>query len=203
MWAERLSEFVTLFLVVNPIGALPVLLAVAGSATPAAQRKIALQAALVSLVTLVFFVFAGRFLLTQMGIAVHAFQISGGIVLFIVALEMIRSSHDAPVQEADHTSIAIYPLAIPKLAGPGAMLAVVLLTDDDRVNLPEQMMTVGVIAAVMAATLIILLAAGPISRVIGSAGASVIGRVMGVLLAALAVNTVLTAFGEWLGLPKL
>ena len=100
-------------------------------------------------------------------------------------------------------ALAVYPLAIPKIAGPGAMLAVVLLTDDERYNLPGQMMTVSLLALVLVMTFLILLAAGPISRWIGTAGVSVISRVMGMLLAALAVTLVLGALGEWLSLPKL
>jgi multiple antibiotic resistance protein len=90
MWEERLNEFVTLFLVINPIAVLPVFLAVAGALEPAAQRKVALYAVAVSLAVLVFFIVAGGFLLKSMGIALTAFQISGGIVLFLLALAMVR-----------------------------------------------------------------------------------------------------------------
>ena len=89
-WQQRLGEFVTLFLVINPFGVLPVFLSIAGTLDPPAQRKLALDAVLISFVVLVFFVFAGAFLLQQMGISIRAFQISGGILLFLVALEMIR-----------------------------------------------------------------------------------------------------------------
>jgi multiple antibiotic resistance protein len=100
-------------------------------------------------------------------------------------------------------ALAVYPLAIPKIAGPGAMLTVVLVTDDDRLNLAGQLTTVGVLALVLVVTLLILLAAVPISRLIGTAGVSVISRVMGMLLAAMAVALVLGAVGDWLNLPKL
>jgi multiple antibiotic resistance protein len=97
----------------------------------------------------------------------------------------------------------VYPLAIPKIAGPGSMLTVVLLTDDDRFNPLGQLMTVGLLALVLVVTFLILLLSGPISRMIGTAGVSVVSRVMGMLLAALAVGMVLSAVGDWLGLPKL
>jgi len=140
-----------------------------------------------------------------MGISIRAFQIAGGIVLLLVALEMIRGDTHAGMQDAEqsHLALAVYPLAIPKIAGPGAMLTVILLTDDDRFNLSGKMITVGVLAAVLLIQLLILLAAEPISRLIGTTGAGVIGRVMGMLLAALAVSMVLSAMGEWLNLPKL
>jgi multiple antibiotic resistance protein len=206
MWHERLSEFVTLFVVVNPFGVLPAFLAATGGLPAATQRRIALTAVLVSFVALLFFTFAGGFLLTQMGISSRAFQIAGGIVLFIVALEMVRGeTHEVVLGPGTRSAqrLAIYPIAIPKIAGPEAMLAIVLLVDDDRYDIVERGLTAGVLALVLATTLLILLAAGPISRVIGDTGTSVIGRVMGIILAALAVHTILTALGSWIGLPPL
>jgi multiple antibiotic resistance protein len=204
MWQERLNEFVTLFLVINPIAVLPVFIAIAGGYDRAVQRRIALVSVAVSLGVLVFFTFAGSFLIKRLGISITAFQISGGIVLFAFALAMVRGDSFVPsVGDSSPSSLAVYPLAIPKIAGPGAMLTVVLLADDDRHNLLEQAGTAGVVTLVMAIQLALLLAALPISRVIGAAGAAVIGRVMGILLAALAVNLVLTALVHWLGLPRL
>jgi multiple antibiotic resistance protein len=207
-WQQRFSEFVTLFLVVNPFGPLPTFLTMAARLEPPAQRQLALGAAVISFAVLVFFVFAGALLLRQVGIPIRAFQISGGIVLFLVGLEMIRGHSYAAGEDAEtagqaHFARAAYPLAIPIIAGPGAMLTVVLLTDDDRFNLPGQMITVAIIALVMVIQFIILLAGRPIASLIGTAGVSVVGRVMGMLLAALAVSLVLSALGDWLGLPKI
>ena len=119
-WQQRLSEFVTLFLVINPFGVLPAFLAITGTHTASAQRKIALQAVLISFVVLVFFVIAGAFLLDQMGIPIRAFQISGGILLFLVALDMIRSRSltDEPDTAQSDAALAVYPLAIPRSPGP-------------------------------------------------------------------------------------
>jgi multiple antibiotic resistance protein len=206
MFEERLSEFVTLFIVINPLGTLPVFLAMTGGLDTATQRRIAVTAVLVSFAVLLFFIAVGGFLLEKLGISLRAFQIAGGIVLFLVALDMVRGSGHGPDPDAapQHpTAIAIYPLAIPKIAGPAAMLTVVLLTDDHRFDLPQLAMTTGVLALVLAITFGILLAAAPISRLIGESGANVIGRVLGMLLIALAVQTILSGFGSWLGLPKL
>jgi multiple antibiotic resistance protein len=203
-WQQRLSEFVTLFLVINPFGALPTFMEIAEALDPRAQRKLALSATVISFAVLVFFVLAGAFLLAQMGISIRAFQISGGILLFVIALDMIRGQTlTGHGKEQGSMALAVYPLAIPKIAGPGAMLTVVLVTDDDRLNLAGQLTTVGVLALVLVVTLLILLAAVPISRLIGTAGVSVISRVMGMLLAAMAVALVLGAVGDWLNLPKL
>jgi multiple antibiotic resistance protein len=204
-WQQRLSEFVTLLLVINPIGALPIYLAIAAPLAPPAQRKVAVSAVLISFAVLVFFIVAGEFLLGRMNIPIRAFQISGGIVLFLVAIEMIRGETPilAPKAKENHVALAVYPLAIPKIAGPGAMLTVIMLTDDDRLNIMGQLVTVGVLAAVLVIQLLVLLAAAPVSRLIGVAGAAVVSRVMGMLLAALAVSILLTALGQWLNLPQL
>lgn len=206
MWTERFNEFVTLLLVINPIEAVPTYLALTRGLAQKAQFKIAINAVLVSFIVLVFFIFAGSALLQHMDVPLRAFQIAGGIMLFIVALEMLRGKEEeltGEVTPEQHFAIAVYPLAIPRIAGPGAMLAVILLTDDDRHNLPGQLATVGVLAVVMIIQLALLFAALPIQRVIGNSVVSVIGRVMALLLAALAVSFVLKAVADWLKLPAL
>ena len=206
MWQERLSEFVTLFIVVNPISVLPLFLAVTAGFDAAAQRRVALVAALASFGVLVLFFIAGGFLLEKMGISLRSFQIAGGIILFLVALDMVRGASYAPQGggAADQaTAVALYPLAVPKIAGPGTMLTVVLLTDDHRFDVVQLSLTTAVLAVVLAITFAVMLLAAPISRLIGSAGTGIIGRVMGMILVALAVHTVLSAFGAWLGLPKI
>ncbi len=205
MWQERLSEFVTLFIVVNPVSALPVFLAVTAGLDSAEQRRVAAIAVLASFVVLVLFIIGGGFVLDKMGISLRSFQIAGGIILFLVALDMVRGASYVPTggSRDQETSIAIYPLAIPKIAGPGTMLTVVLLTDDHRFDFIQLSLTMGVLAVVLALTLGILLLAAPISRLIGNAGTNIISRVMGMILVALAVHTVLSAFAAWLGLPKL
>ena len=204
MWQERLNEFVTLLIVVNPIGALPVFLAVTAGFDAVAQRKIALIAVLASFGVLVLFIAAGGFVLEKVGISLRSFQIAGGIILFLVALDMVRGASyvpaGGPAQKA--TDVAIYPLAIPKIAGPGTMLTVVLLTDDHRFDVVQLSLTTGVVAVVLAITLGVLLLAAPISRLIGAAGTSIVSRVMGMILVALAVDTILSAFATWLGLSK-
>ena len=204
-WQDHFTEFVTLFLVINPFEVLPSFVALAGSLPAKAQRALALKAVLAAFAFLVFFAVAGDFVLKHLGVSIRAFQIAGGIVLFLVALEMIRGEHHAGsnASDAGHQALAIYPLAIPKIAGPGALVTAILLTDDDRFNVLGQLATIGVIALVLAIQLLVLLASGPISRVVGASGAAVIGRIMGLLLAALAVSMVLTAVGEWLNLAEL
>jgi multiple antibiotic resistance protein len=194
MWQERLSEFVTLFIVINPFGALTAFLAMTGGVAVRTQRRIATTAVLVSFAVLLFFILVGGFLLETIGVSLRSFQIGGGIILLLIAIEMVRGESHTPTRNGrghGADAVAIYPLAIPKIAGPAAMLAVVLLTDDHRFQFKELAMTAGVLALVLAITLGILFAAGPISRLIGVPGASVIGRVLGMILVALAVQTIL------------
>ena len=204
MWQERLNEFVVLLLVINPFEILPSFLAVTGSLDGRTRARLAALATMIAFVVLVFFLFAGGFLLKEMHVPIRAFQIAGGVVLFLVALDMIRGNdHSAGTDISTYgMKLAVYPIAIPKIAGPGAILAVTVLTDDDRFNLAEQMATAMTLALVLVVVFLMLLAS-PITWIIGATGARVIGRVMGMLLAALAVTLVLTAMGEWLSLPKL
>jgi multiple antibiotic resistance protein len=205
VWNDRLGEFVTLFLVINPFEVVAAYLGVVGHLkNGAAKIQIALNAVIVAFVVLVFFLFAGRVLLEQLHVPLRAFQIAGGLVLFLVALEMVRGESHAPSKKAGgHLALAIYPLAIPKIAGPAAMLTIILISDDDRYNFAGQLGTVATLAAMMAVQFLLLLGAVPLSRIIGQSGSGVISRIMGMLLAALAVSTVLGAVAEWLNLPKL
>jgi multiple antibiotic resistance protein len=205
MWQERLNEFVTLLIVVNPIAALPLFLAVTAGFDAAKQRRVAVIAVLASFGVLLLFIIGGGFVLQKVGISLRSFQIAGGIILFLVALDMVRGASYVPAGGTGDqaTDVAFYPLAVPKIAGPGTMLTVVLLTDDHRFDIVQLSLTTGVLAVVLAITFVVLLLAAPIARLIGAAGTSIIGRVMGMILMALAVHTILSAFGAWLGLPKL
>jgi multiple antibiotic resistance protein len=207
MWQERLNEFVTLFVVINPFGVLTSFVVTTGGLTRPVQHRIAALACLAAFVVLTFLMIAGGFLLEKMGVSLRAFQIAGGVVLFLIALEMVRGEHHAPPKRASAAdkvrALAIYPMAIPKIASPGAMLAIVVVGDDDRFNFVQLSLTSAVLALVLVITLCILLAAPFVSRFIGETGAAVIGRVLGLILAALAVTTILNAFADWLGLPKL
>jgi len=206
MWQERLSEFVTLLIVLNPIAAVPVFLAAASGLDAPRQRRIALYSVLVSFGVLAFFIFAGGFVLKQMNIPIRSFQIAGGIVLFTFAITLVIGEIALPKAEGGGQTLfarAVYPLAIPKIAGPGAMLTVMILTDDDRFRWTEKALTGGVLVVVLLILLLVLLLAVPIMRLIGEGGASIVTRVFGMLLAAMAVNIVLAALAGWLGWPAL
>ena len=205
-WSERIQEFVTLWVVIDPLGTLPVFLAVTAGLSVADRTKAALLSTLVSFGVLVFFAMAGHWLLRSMDVSIESFQIAGGIVLFLFALTMIHGkSHGDPhaPAELNPIEIAIYPLAIPSIASPGAMLAAVVLTDTARHDFSERIMTIATFSLVLGMTLLIMLAAGRLGQLIGRGGASIISRVMGMILAALAVDLILSATSQWLHLPPI
>jgi multiple antibiotic resistance protein len=198
------SDFITLFVVVDPLAASSVFLAVTAATTASAKRRVATLAVLIAFGVLVFFIVLGQIIVEAMGISLRAFQIAGGIVLFLFAASMILAEAKEPAGggDAGAASLAVYPLAIPAIAGPGTMLTVMLLTDNDRFAIVDQALTTAVVAAVLLVQYVLLLLAGPVSRLIGRSGANILRRVMGMILASVAVNAVLTALGSWIGLPK-
>jgi multiple antibiotic resistance protein len=198
------SDFITLFVVVDPLAASSVFLAITAAYTAPAKRKIATLSVLFAFAVLVFFIVLGQIIVEAMGISLRAFQIAGGIVLFLFAVSMILAEPAATAGGGDGgvASVAVYPLAIPAIAGPGTMLTVMLLTDNDRFGIAEQAATTAVVVGVLLIQYVLLLLAEPVSRVIGKSGANILRRVMGMILASVAVNAVLTALGSWIGLPK-
>lgn len=205
-WSERVQEFITLWVVIDPLGTLPVFLAVTTGLDAADRSQAAVLSIVVSFGVLTFFALAGHWLLRTMDISIESFQIAGGIVLFLFALTMINGTSHADTvapAETNPVEIAIHPLAIPSIASPGAMLAAVVLTDNARHDLPDLMMTIATFGLVLLATLAIMLTGSRLVHVIGRGGTSIISRVMGMILAALAVDLVLSATAQWLHLPPI
>jgi len=194
-WSGLFEEFVTIWVVVDPIGTLPVFLAVTGGMEPRLRKRIAIKAIVTAAAILMFFIVCGQLLIEALGISLLSFQISGGIILFLFALTMIFGSSkpqsELTLGNAGDGDLAVFPLAVPSIAGPGAMLAVVLLTDNHRFSLIDQSLTSAVMLVVLALTLVLLLLANPIHRLIRESGASIVSRVMGMILAAVAADTVL------------
>lgn len=190
-----LRELVTLFVVIDPIGTLPVFYFATAGVPRALHWKIALRAVVVAWCVLLAFLVAGQFLLESLGLRLGSFQIAGGIVLFLFAMTMIfgESKPEREIGEAgrDHLSGAVFPLAMPSIASPGAMLAIVVLTDNHRHAVTEQVVTAGLLTVVLLMTLGLLLLASQLKKVLGQTGASVISRVMGIILATVAVDAVL------------
>ena len=191
---DYIREFVTVWVVVDPIGTVPVFIAVTATMSSKERRGVAFRAALISALILLAFIVGGQLLLEALEISLVSFQIAGGIVLFLFALQMIfgpgKPESELSENRPSREDVAVFPLAVPSLASPGAMLAVVVLTDNNRYSITEQAITTGVVMLVILAALILMLAAGFINRVIGISGANILSRVMGLILAAVAVDNV-------------
>ncbi|HDL5698752.1 TPA: MarC family protein [Mannheimia haemolytica] len=194
MFDSLAVQFVVLWAVIDPIGSVPVYLAKTIGLPIEARRKIALNAVLIAAGILIFFLIGGQVLLESMQIPLPAFQAAGGLVLLLFALTMIFGE-SKPEQEMRISSnlneLAVYPLAVPSIASPGAMMAIVLLTDNHRFHIGDQIITAGIMLLVLFITYLLLLAANRIQHLIGNAGAAIISRVMGLILAAIAVNNLL------------
>ncbi len=194
-WTGLIREFVTLTVVIDPVGTIPVYLFAVQSVPRHLHRRFAIRAIVIATLVLLAFLVGGQIILETLGLRLGSFQIAGGIVLFIFAMTMIfgDSKPAREIEEAerdDHLAGAVFPLAMPSIASPGAMLAIVVLTDNYTEPLSDQLITAGMLIAVLLFTLGLLLAASVIHRLIGNTGASVISRVMGIILATIAVDQV-------------
>jgi multiple antibiotic resistance protein len=193
-----ISALVTLLVVVDPIGLTPAFLGVTAGLPRPARRRVALRACLIAFAILAGAALVGDWLLRMMSISLPAFRIAGGLLLFSIASEMVfgvriaRQSEAADKAIEEHVrNIAAFPLAIPLMAGPGAITATVLLAGRTGGDPARLALLAVVIAVVMAACLIVFLAASRIERLLGVTGNTVLSRLLGVLLAALAVQFVI------------
>ncbi len=209
MWwfGDFLFDFLTIWIIIDPITVLPIFTAVTADCDRPTRRKVAGYTVLIAFAVLMFFIAAGQVIISAMGISLPAFEISGGLILLLFAIDLVIGVGKPVAAEGSGKEgalqRAIYPLAIPTLAGPGAMLTVILRTDNSRINLLEQIHTEVAVGLVLAITYLLLLSAGPITRVVGTGGVNVVKRVMGMILAAYATTLILKGFAQWLHLPPL
>lgn len=198
MIEQILHGVVALFVIIDPVGSAAIFAALMRGAPEPFQRRMACRSTLVAGLLILAFAFIGAPLLGALGITLPAFRVAGGVLLFLLAVDMvfarpsgIRYPTAREEEEAEHRGdISIFPLAFPLLAGPGALTSIVLLMARARSPLDAA----GVILAlviVMAATLALLLAAAQLLRLLGVTGTNVVGRVLGIILAALAAQYVL------------
>ena len=194
-----LSAFTTFFVVIDPPGSAPIFAGLTRGTDATHRRAMAIRSTLLAGAILFIFALIGQPLLTMLGISLNAFRIAGGIMLFLIALEMVFEKHtqkrEGQIQEValhpeQYEDISVFPMAIPMIAGPGSITSAMLLTQRSD-GLAEHMVVLGALAAVMALLLASLLAAAPMMRVIGQKPEAVITRLLGVLLAALAAQFVI------------
>jgi multiple antibiotic resistance protein len=193
------DTFLLLFVVVDPIGLAAIFAGLTHGEADDYRRRMALQGTGIAALVLVVFVLFGDRLLTALNIGLPAFRIAGGALLFLLAIDMVFARHSgvrAPTAreqaEAERRKdISVFPLAIPLIAGPGAITTVLLTAGRSQGSLLAIGTLLAVLAVVLALTLLALLAATRIVRLIGETGANVVGRVFGIVLAALAVQFIL------------
>ena len=194
------KDFATIWTTIDPIGNVALFAGLTASLTRAERRRTALRASIYAAIILVVAVVAGQIILDAIGIHLHSLKVAGGIILFLFGLQMLFGKMDANAGSPEAgRDLAVFPLAVPSIAGPGAMMAVILLTDNDVYTVPEQVETGVVLLVVLFLTYVLLLFSDAILRVIGRQGAAILVRVMGIILCSLAVEIVLTALrvGDW------
>ena len=193
-----ISALVTLVVVVDPIGLVPSFVAITHDLPARARRNVALRACLIAAAILAGSALAGDWLLRTLAIGLPAFRIAGGLLLFSIASEMVfgvrtgRQSQQAEQALEEHVrNIAAFPLAIPLMAGPGAITATVLLAGRGGGDSVRLAILLGVIAAALALCFVVFTLAAPIAKLLGTTANTVLSRLLGVLLAALAVQYVI------------
>ncbi|MEN8718674.1 MAG: MarC family protein [Oceanococcaceae bacterium] len=199
MLAYAVDIFVTFVVIIDPIGLAPIFIGLTGAMPRRERRRIALRGVAIATIILLGFAFLGRPLLDGLGISLAALRIAGGLLLFLLAVDMLfarrtgLSSTTKPESEeaAHREDISVFPLAIPHIAGPGAITAILLLVSEADGDMLTLGVGLGVFLLVMLLTAVALLLSSQLTRVLGQIGANVISRVLGVLLAALAVQFVI------------
>ena len=197
-----LSAFITLFVVIDPPGCAPIYAGLTRDATPAQQRTMAIKACLIAGAILLGFALFGEELLGALHIELDAFRIAGGIMLFLIALDMVFEKRtqrredraEKIMAQNEHTpeieDISVFPMAMPMLAGPGAIASVMLLVSGSS-GIQGTLVILAALAAVLLLTLLALITASPLMKIFGTQVEAVITRLLGVLLAALAAQYVI------------
>jgi multiple antibiotic resistance protein len=192
-----LAAFVTLLVVVDPPGVVPIYVALTSTEQPARRRKILIRAVLIAFGVALFFLVAGRGVLSYLGVTVHAFSISGGVLLFVAAMPMLfgnrggLQSPEPKEQGSVGEDISVFPLAMPMLSGPGTIATILLLTSQAGGDM-QKLIAIGVAIGIVFLVSFVLLCLGArLIGLVGEGGVHIATRVMGIVLAALAVQYVL------------
>ena len=203
MTGLAVRSFLTLLVVMDPIGLVPVFLALAGERPVEDQRRIARKAVLVAGGLLAAFAGFGAWLLQSLSISIDAFRVAGGILLFLIAVDMVLAQHARETEEEARESrsrqdVSVFPLAIPMIAGPGALASIMILAGESRAQPLGLVLVLTNCGIVLVLGYLALRLAAPLGRLLGQTGVNVVTRVLGVLLAALAVQYVADgARGLW------
>lgn len=200
--AFLITGFVTLFVIVDPIGLTPMFIALTQGMPPKKRRSIAIRSCIVAGALLSMFALFGEAVLGFVGISMAAFRISGGILLFLTALDMLfqrrQKRRENQAEEDDHSDDpSVFPLAMPLIAGPGSIATVILLAGK-QTDVAGYSMVFAIMVLVLLLVLLMFFVGGMVERLLGNTGINVVTRLLGMLLAALSVQFVLDglkAFG--------
>ncbi|WP_298137231.1 MarC family protein [Acidiferrobacter sp.] len=192
--------FLTFFVVVDPVGLVPLFGALTAGTSHEYRRRMAVKGVLIAALVLLFFAVSGFAVLRILGIGLAAFRIAGGILLFLLAIDMVFARHSGlrtttsrETEEArGRNDISVFPLAIPLIAGPGALTSLLLMLSAAHGRFIAMGLPLGILALVLVITLVVLLLSERILALMGETGANVVTRLLGVVLTALAVQYVLT-----------
>ena len=192
------SAFVTLLVIIDPPGCAPIFASLTHDCPPSERRMMAIRSVVIAAGILLFFALFGEDLLDALGISLAAFRIAGGIMLFLIALEMVferrtqKREHRAKEvsEDPEHEDVSIFPMAIPMIAGPGSIASIMLLVARSD-GLTQTLTVFAALFAVLLLTLLALLAAGPLMRLLGHRMEAMLTRLLGVILAALAAQFVI------------
>lgn len=210
-----LSAFVTLFVVIDPPGCVPIFSSLTAGTSPGHRRTMAIRSSLIAAGVLVAFALGGEAFLSALGITLPAFKIAGGIMVFVIAIDMVfekrtqrrenraeevKSSVAASGKPLEEEDISVFPMAIPMLAGPGSIASVMLLSARTGGDIASEAVVLAALLAVVALTFLSLLAAGPIMRFMGAKFEGALTRLLGVVLAALAAQFVVDGIKQSFGL---
>ncbi len=192
-----ISALVTFFVVIDPPGCAPIFASLTGGAPASHRRTMAIRSTLVAAFILLLFGIFGEAFLGALGISLDAFRIAGGIMLFLIALDMVfekrterrESRAEDVMAQPGHEDISIFPMAIPMIAGPGSIASIMLMTSRSN-GMGESLIVFGALAVVLVVNMLGLIAAGPLMKVLGYRVEAMITRILGVVLAALAAQFV-------------
>ncbi|MEO0470697.1 MAG: MarC family protein [Bacteroidota bacterium] len=197
---EIFGTILFLIAVIDPFGSVPVYLEATKQFEKAKKQKVAIRASFIAFFILLFFILLGQLILEGMDVSLAAFQISGGVILFLFALTMVFGESKPESEKQliqDERSVTIFPIAIPSIASPGAIMAVVLMTDNHLYTFQQQAVTTLLIFLVVMLTMLLLLAANSVFERIGEYGITLISKIMGLILAAYAVQSILSGLKDF------
>lgn len=190
------TSFITMFVVMDPLGNIPVFLALSSGSTPRGRARYARQAVLVALVLILGFAVAGRAVLSYLHVSLQALTVAGGLLLALIALEMLRGHYDNP-DASERGNVALVPLGTPLIAGPGAIATTMVLLEREPATDARIGTIIGIALALLTVWIVLRLSA-PIGSRVSQSVIHLVSRVMGLLLAGIAVEMIFSGSRDWI-----